>query len=110
MMRGEPAVEQHQLGNRPGRWRARAHGDADVGELEGQDVVDAVAGHRPERAGTPVGGPPRDASALRREEISNVLAPAAEVPAEQHRTASCVTAWAAAVGTGRRALTAGIAG
>ena len=43
---GEPAVEQHQVGDRPGRRRARAHGDADVGELEGQHVVDAVAGHR----------------------------------------------------------------
>ena len=38
--RGESVVEQHQFGDRLGRGRARAHGDADVGELEREHVVD----------------------------------------------------------------------
>jgi len=43
---GERAVEQHQFGDRLGGRGAGAHGDAEVGELERQHVVDAVAGHR----------------------------------------------------------------
>jgi hypothetical protein len=42
---GESVVEQHQFGDRLGRGRARAHGDADVGEFEREHVVDPVAGH-----------------------------------------------------------------
>ena len=39
-------VEQDELGDGLGGLRAVAHGDADVGVLEGERVVDAVAGHR----------------------------------------------------------------
>ena len=42
---GEVVVEQHEAGHRPGRGAAGAHGHADVGLLEGERVVDAVAGH-----------------------------------------------------------------
>ena len=42
---GELAVEQDQLGHRPGGLGAVAHGHTDVGVLEGQGVVDPVAGH-----------------------------------------------------------------
>ncbi len=44
--RGEAVVEQHDLGHGPRRRTARAHRHADVGVLEGEHVVDAVAGHR----------------------------------------------------------------
>ena len=43
---GEPAVEQHELGHRPGRRGAVAHGHPDVGVLERQRVVHPVPGHR----------------------------------------------------------------
>ena len=42
----ELAVQQHQLGDRLGGLRAVAHRDPDVGVLERERVVDAVAGHR----------------------------------------------------------------
>ena len=45
-MRRELAVEQHELRHRAGRGRARAHGHADVGVLQRERVVHAVAGHR----------------------------------------------------------------
>ena len=44
--RGELVVQQHDLGDRARRRAARAHRHADVGVLERQHVVDAVAGHR----------------------------------------------------------------
>ena len=40
------AVEQHDLRDGARRRRAVAHGDADVGVLQRERVVDAVAGHR----------------------------------------------------------------
>ena len=45
-MRREPAVEQHDLRDRARRRRAVAHRDADVGVLQRERVVHAVAGHR----------------------------------------------------------------
>ena len=42
----ERAVEQDQPGHRPAGLAARAHGDAEVGVLQRQHVVDPVAGHR----------------------------------------------------------------
>ena len=42
---GEAGIDQHELGDRLGCRRAGAHGDAHVGLLEGEDVVDPVAGH-----------------------------------------------------------------
>jgi hypothetical protein len=42
---GEVVVEQHDLGHGPGGTAARSHCDAEVGILERQGVVDAVAGH-----------------------------------------------------------------
>ena len=57
---GELAVQQHQLGDRLGGLRAVAHRDADVGVLERQRVVDAVAGHRHD---VPVGTAARCTSA-----------------------------------------------
>ena len=43
---GEVVVQQHQAGGLAGHVRAApAHGDADVGGLQGRGVVDAVAGH-----------------------------------------------------------------
>ena len=46
-MRGEVVVEQHEVGGLAGDVGARAaHGDADVGLVQGRAVVDAVAGHR----------------------------------------------------------------
>ena len=42
---GEIAVQQHQLGHLASALRAGGHGDAAVGVLQGQNVVDAVAGH-----------------------------------------------------------------
>ena len=42
---GEPVVEQDQLRHRLRRRRAGAHGDAEVGVLQGEGVVHAVAGH-----------------------------------------------------------------
>ena len=44
--RRELAVEQHELRDRARRRRARAHRHADVGVLQRQRVVHAVAGHR----------------------------------------------------------------
>src|SRR5262249_47127856 len=41
----EAVVQQDDLGDGPGGAAARAHGDAEVGVLEGEDVVDAVSGH-----------------------------------------------------------------
>ena len=41
----EVVVEEDQARHRPARRRAGAHGHADVGVLERQDVVDPVAGH-----------------------------------------------------------------
>ena len=38
-------IDEHELGHGSGRRRAGAHGDAHVGLLEGEHVVDAVAGH-----------------------------------------------------------------
>ena len=40
---GEIAVQQHQLGHLAGALRAGGHGNAAVGVLQGQNVVDAVA-------------------------------------------------------------------
>jgi hypothetical protein len=42
----EPIVEQDEVGHRPGGLTAAVHGDAQVGPLERQHVVDAVADHR----------------------------------------------------------------
>ena len=53
---GEAVVEQHQLGHRPGGRRARPHGDAEVGVLQRERVVHAVAGHRHHRPAR-LGGP-----------------------------------------------------
>ena len=44
--RGEAVVEQHDVTDRLGGRRPGAHGDAEVGVLQGERVVDAVAGHR----------------------------------------------------------------
>ena len=44
--RRELVVQQHDLRHRPRRRAARAHGHADVGVLEREHVVDAVARHR----------------------------------------------------------------
>ena len=44
--RRELVVEQDDLGDGACRVAAGAHGDADVRVLEGEDVVDAVTGHR----------------------------------------------------------------
>ena len=44
--RREPAVEQHELRDGPRRRRTGAHGHADVGVLQRERVVHAVAGHR----------------------------------------------------------------
>ena len=52
----EPAVEQHDPGDRLRRGRARVHGDADVGLLDRQRVVDAVARHRDRVAAALQGG------------------------------------------------------
>ena len=43
---GKSVVQQHDLRHCARCRAASAHRDADVGVLEGQDVVDAVAGHR----------------------------------------------------------------
>ena len=48
----EPAVEQHDARDRLGRGRSRVHRDADVGLLDRQRVVDAVARHRDRVAAT----------------------------------------------------------
>ena len=42
---GEVGVEEHELGGVAGGVGAGGHGDAAVGVLEGQHVVDTVAGH-----------------------------------------------------------------
>ncbi len=44
--RRELVVQQHDLRDRPGGGAARPHRHTDVGVLEGQHVVDSVAGHR----------------------------------------------------------------
>ena len=44
--RGEGRIQQHELRGRPRRGAPRAHRDADVGVLQGEHVVHAVAGHR----------------------------------------------------------------
>ena len=44
--RRERAVEQHELGDRSAGLGAARHRDAAVGVLQGEHVVDAVAGHR----------------------------------------------------------------
>ena len=46
----ELAVEQDQLRHRLGGLRTVVHRDADVGVLDGQRVVDSVAGHRDDMA------------------------------------------------------------
>ncbi len=49
--RGEIVIEEHHLRGFFGRLGALvAHGDADIGLLEGRRIVDAVAGHRNDTA------------------------------------------------------------
>ena len=43
--RREGVVEQNYTRDSSARWTARAHGDAQIGLLEGLDVVDTVADH-----------------------------------------------------------------
>ncbi len=43
--RGKSAVEQHEFSGSSGSRGGRPHGNAEIGQLESQHIVDAVTGH-----------------------------------------------------------------